>query len=60
VNWPFAMRSTVDRLRLELFDERTRRKEAERTLAETQVELHRHKIVLGERSGVVKRLVTTP
>jgi hypothetical protein len=60
MRWPFAFASTVDRLRLELFDERTRRKEVERALAETQIELHRHKIVLGERSGVIKRLVTAP
>lgn len=56
---PFALRSTADNLRTRLALEQSHNAELSRSLAHTMNELHKHKLILGERSSTFKRAVVT-
>ena len=47
IKWPLALRSTVDRLKLELWS-------SKQSMAETQMELAKHRMLLSGRVGTMK------
>ena len=57
--WPFVLRSTFDRQRLIVTTIAAENYELKRLLAETHIELHKHKMLLAGRSGVIKKMVVS-
>lgn len=57
--WPFATRSTVERLELELWSAKQQAHELRHILGLTQVELAKHKQLLSGRAGTMKVLRET-